>query len=90
LGSKILALVAKRLPGDWEERYHYCPLLLETFVEIERFEGTCYLAANWICLGQTQGKGKKGTRFNNIPIKNIWIYPLDKNARQKLCDKGAQ
>jgi hypothetical protein len=47
LGSKILSLVGKRICDDWQERYNYRPVLLETFVEKQRFQGTCYKAANW-------------------------------------------
>ena len=61
LASRILSLAGKRLPSDWQDRYHYRPVLLETFVEKERFEGTCYKAANWIYVGDTQGQGK--TRY---------------------------
>jgi hypothetical protein len=47
LGSRILSLAGKRLAADWQERYQYRPVLLETFVEMQRFRGTCYKAANW-------------------------------------------
>lgn len=86
LASKILAAVAKRLPLDWLSRYGYSPLLLETFVDKERFHGTCYKAANWILVGQTQGRGKLD-RLNlyALPIKHIFLYPLHKQFRQLLC-----
>lgn len=48
LASKLLAMVARCIPGDWQKRYGYRPVLLETFVEKQRFKGTCYKAANWI------------------------------------------
>jgi hypothetical protein len=53
-------MASRVLPADWERRYGYRPVLLETFVESERFAGTCYRAANWTCVGQTQGRGKLG------------------------------
>lgn len=86
LASRILAAVVKQLPGDWQNRYHYQPVLLETFVQKNRFKGTCYRAANWIHLGQTQGRGKLD-RYNNcfLPIKDIFVYPLNKSFRQILC-----
>jgi hypothetical protein len=59
LASKILALAARQLPHDWQQRYGYRPVLLETFVESARHRGTCYKAANWIHVGQTTGRGKK-------------------------------
>ena len=58
LASRILALVSRRLPDDWQARYAYRPVLLETFVEKPRFLGTCYKAANWLHLGDTQGDRK--------------------------------
>jgi len=86
LASKVLALAAKRLPDDWQQRYQYRPALLETFVEIQRFHGTCYKAANWICVGKTKGRGKLD-RYNKakLPVKNVWVLPLAKNFRQLLC-----
>ncbi len=58
LASKILALSARHMPRDWEIRYGYRPLLLETLVDAARFRGTCYRAANWIHVGQTAGRGR--------------------------------
>lgn len=85
LASKLLAKVATQLPRDWEQRYGYKPVLLETFVEKERFRGTCYKAANWIYVGETKGRGKKD-RYNlyAVPVKDVFLYPLIKNFRQKL------
>ncbi|MGK5089065.1 Druantia anti-phage system protein DruA, partial [Bdellovibrionota bacterium FG-2] len=86
LASKVLALTAKRLPVDWQNRYNYRPVLLETFVEMSKFAGTSYKAANWRCLGNTQGRGKLDTRHLKAqPIKSVWAYPLAKNFRQTLC-----
>ena len=86
LASKVLAITAKRLPVDWQHRYNYRPVLLETFVEISKFAGTSYKAANWRCLGNTQGRGKLDTHhLNSLPIKSVWAYPLAKNFRQTLC-----
>ena len=86
LASKILSLVARRLADDWEQRYNIRPVLIETFVQSDRFSGTCYKAANWTFLGQTKGRGKLD-RYNNkaIPIKDIWVYPLAKNFKSVLC-----
>jgi Domain of unknown function (DUF4338) len=86
LASRILALICRRLTEDWYARYAYRPVLLETFVEKPRFAGTCYKAANWQYLGDTQGRGKLDTLHRNAqPIKSIWIYPLARNFRQHLC-----
>jgi hypothetical protein len=85
LASKLLAMAARVLPADWEGRYGYRPVLLETFVEAERFAGTCYRAANWTRVGQTQGRGKLGDhRLGQVPIKTIWVYPLAKDFRTQL------
>ena len=87
LASRLLALVTKQLPEDWEKRYAYRPVLLETFVDAERFHGTCYRAANWIHVGKTQGRGKLD-RFNRheLPVKHIFLYPLCREFRKRLCE----
>lgn len=86
LASRILGAVVKRVAGDWQERYKYTPVLLETFVEKERFRGTCYRAANWILIGQTQGRGKLDRHKKRpLPIKDIFLYPLAKDFRRQLC-----
>jgi len=85
LASRILALAGKRLPSDWQARYRYRPALLETFVEKERFEGTCYKAANWIYVGDTQGRGKLDVRHEHKePVKAVFVYPLDRHYRYRL------
>ena len=86
LASRILSLTAGRLPDDWQARYSYRPVLLETFVEKPRFAGTCYQAANWQNLGDTQGRGKLDVLHRHAkPVKSIWIYPLARDFRQQLC-----
>jgi len=85
LASKILSLAMHQLPKDWETRYGYRPLLLETFVESDRFAGTCYKAANWSHVGKTKGRGKLGPAGKqSVPIKDIWLYPLDRRFRAHL------
>jgi len=60
-------------------------VLLETFVEKPRFRGACYKAANWIYLGQTKGRGKLGPAGKqSVPIKDLWVYHLDRRFRQTL------
>jgi hypothetical protein len=87
LASKILGQCARQLPGDWELRYGYRPLLLETLVDARRFRGTCYRAANWIRIGQTQGRGRmdKEHRAHGLAPKDIYLYPLCRSVQQKLC-----
>jgi len=86
LASMILSKVTSRLPSDWLARYHYQPLLLETFVEQKRFTAASYRAANWKLVGSTKGRGKKD-RFTEagLPIKDIYVYPLDRNFKRLLC-----
>jgi hypothetical protein len=90
LASKILGQCARQLPGDWEPRYGYRPLLLETLVDARRFRGTCYRAANWILVGQTQGRGRMDTDHRNYGLtpKDIYLYSLCCNVRQKLCQSS--
>jgi hypothetical protein len=85
LASKILALHARQLPYDWENKYNIRPVLMESFVEKNRFAGTCYKAANWCNVGQTKGRGKLGPPGKiSVPIKDVWLYPLNKNFRALL------
>ncbi len=85
LASKLLAMASKRLPLDWMQRYRYQPVLLETFVEIPRFNGTCYKAANWIKVGTTQGRGKNDpNKLAALPKKDIYLYPLQPDFKQVL------
>lgn len=86
LASRLLAMATRRLADDWQQRYGYRPVLVETFVETPRFRGTCYKAANWIYLGHTQGRGKLDVHHKaQLPIKSIWVYPLVKDFQSKLC-----
>jgi len=86
LASKILGKMAKILPEHWYERYGIKPLLIETFVEKNRFSGTCYRAANWMHVGETTGRGKLHKKKEAVlPIKDILLYPLNKNFKTKLC-----
>ena len=87
LASKILALSARQMPHDWEIRYGCRPLLLETLVDAARFRGTCYRAANWIRVGQTAGRGRMDREHtaHGQAVKDIYLYPLVRNAQQRLC-----
>lgn len=86
LASWTLAECMRRLASDWQRRYGYRPILVETFVERERFAGTCYRAANWILLGETQGRGKLDRHWRKErSVKRVWVYPLRKDFRSVLC-----
>lgn len=88
LASYILGQSIRRLPSDFQKRYDWRPVLLETFVDV-RYAGHCYRAANWICLGKTQGRGKKGGHKVDgktpVSIKQVWVYPLLPDFRRQLC-----
>ena len=87
LASRSLSLAVKRIRHDWQDRYGYRPVLLETFVDPERYHGTCYRAANWIYLGRTKGRGRMD-RYKKRPFsrKDIYVYPLVAGFR--ACLKG--
>ena len=86
LASKLLSLAAKRLRHDWPQRYNYKPVLIETFVEIPRFTGGCYKAANWLHVGTTTGRGKYDRKHEaKLPKKDVWLFPLENNFKKKLC-----
>ncbi len=85
LASHLLGRIARRISADWEELYHHPLQLLESFVDIERFRGTCYRAANWRCLGRSKGRGTKAKYGQpDCSIKELWVYPLGKHFRQRL------
>ncbi len=84
LASHILALAARRLPADWLRVYGARPVLLETLVD-RPYTGTCYRAANWICVGQTQGRGRMDRRHEACGSrKDILVYPLQPRWRESL------
>ena len=88
LASHILSLISHRISEDWQQKYGHPVFCLETFVEKSRFRGTCYRAANWICVGSTTGRGRDGGHHNAIlPIKDIYLYPLDADYRSKLLEQ---
>ena len=85
LASQVLSLCAGRLRQDWFERYGYEPVLLETFVDQERFRGTCYQAANWKHLGTTRGRGRQDREvICSKSVKDIYALPLSKRWRTVL------
>lgn len=89
LASHVLSMCAKRVPQDWIERYGVEPVLLESFVERERFKGTCYRAANWQHVGSTSGRGRQDRdRSSSVPVKNVYVYPLRNKAREVLCSEA--
>ncbi len=90
LASHILGQMARRLSADWEALYAHPIYYLETFVDRERFAGTCYRAANWRCLGQTTGRGIKDKVHKvTLSIKDVLGYPLRRDFRRRLCEGSA-
>lgn len=90
LASHLLSRATARLRTDWIEKYGHPIELIETFVDRTRFRGTCYQAANWICLGSTQGRGRNDTGRTARPqVKDIYVYPLSRKFRQRLGGSNA-
>ena len=87
LASHILGLITRRIAEDWQRTYGHPVHLLETFVERERFRGTCYRAANWIRVGETRGRTRNDRdRSIQAPVKDIYVFPLVRNFRHQLMD----
>jgi len=87
LASHLLGRLSKVLAEDWQRLYQHPVYFLETFVDRERFAGTCYRAANWIYLGQTTGRGKDDHTYRpNRSLKAVFGYPLCRDFRRRLCE----
>ena len=88
LASQVLARSARGLSAGWHARYGHPVVLAETFVDSNRFTGTCYRAANWRCLGQTRGYAKRGNAYDrHTQPKDVWLYPLQRHWRRHLLDR---
>ncbi len=89
LASHVLGQAMRRLGDDWQQRWGYRPVVVETFVDQEYYAGTCYRAANWLYLGQTTGTGlaRKGKSYTSSP-KQILVLPLMADFREVLCSTG--
>jgi hypothetical protein len=85
LASHVLSMAVARLALDWEKAFNVSPVLLETFVDHDRFKGTCYRAANWTYLGETQGRGRMDHKHEHLTSKKgVWVYPLMPSFRRVL------
>ena len=85
LASHILSIISHRISQDWQTKYGHPLYLLETFVEHDRFAGTCYKAANWARVGETTGRGRDSVSARAVlPIKDVYVYPLATDFRKKL------
>jgi len=86
LASHILSLITRRLSRDWQAKYGHPIDLVETFVERERFAGTCYRAAGWVRVGATTGRGRNGPgRAPRGPVKDVYLRALRADFRRQLC-----
>ena len=89
LASHVLSQIALRIEADWQRRYHHPVYLLESFVQQDRFHGTCYQAANWVQVGQTTGRTRQNHRHRDnavhAPVKDIYLYALSSDGRSRLC-----
>jgi hypothetical protein len=87
LATHVLGRIARHLSADWQAKYGHPIYLLETFVQRDRFTGTAYRAANWVCVGQTKGRTRQdrpdGT-WHQAAIKDVYLYPLHRRCRQYL------
>jgi len=86
LASHLLSRVCRLLPGHWMEKYAHPIHLLETFVERQRFQATCYRAAGWTHVGATAGRSRNDVHAQlSVPVKDIYLYPLSIDFRRRLC-----
>jgi hypothetical protein len=85
LASQVLGMSLRRVAADIELRYGYRPWLVESFVEQSRYRGICYQAANWIDVGQTQGRGRQDSAHEHAEtVKTIYLYPLESDFRSRM------
>jgi hypothetical protein len=86
LASHLLSRLTERVSGDWQRKYGHPIHLLESFVEPERFGGATYRAANWIHVGQTQGRGRQGPSpaIRSASLKDVYLLPLHPGFPQPL------
>jgi hypothetical protein len=88
LASFLLGRISRRLAQDWQKVYGHSIVLAETFVDSERFEGTCYRAANWLCVGLSRGRGRNDRNHQGgEPLKSVWCYPLKRDFRRRLTEE---
>ena len=86
LASHLLATLARRVRDDWQAKYGHPVHALETFVDRDRFKGTCYRAANWLRLGSTQGRTRNDRNHClRATVKDVYLYPLSPDFRRELC-----
>jgi hypothetical protein len=86
LASHVLGRIGRRIREDWMNTYGHEVVLLESFVEVGRFRGTCYRAANWVYVGKTKGRSRNDRRHcMEVPAKDVYLYPLRSRFREILA-----
>lgn len=88
LASHLLSINRRSLSLEWQRLYNHPVHLLETFVDTDRYRGTCYKADNWIHVGDTTGRGKGGPSKAVLSIKAVYLFPLTYNFRDHLCHES--
>lgn len=87
LASHLLSRIARRIQADWLAKYAHGLACLETFVDTSRYRGLCYRAANWQLVGHSTGRSRNDREHRlSVPRKAIYLYPLGRRFRQRLCD----
>jgi len=90
LATFLLGKICRRLAQDWRRVYQESIVLAETFVDSQRFEGTCYRAANWLCLGPSRGRGRNDRKQQGgQSLKSVWVYCLKGDFREQLVEADA-
>ena len=84
LASRVLRMVTEQVGGDFRRRYGIEPWLLESFVNTQAYEGTCYQAANWLRVGQSIGRGRNGPHEPTVARKDVYVYELNRRWRQDM------
>ena len=84
LASRVLSMAAERVGPDFARRYGFEPWLLESFVNTEAYEGTCYQAANWLCVGESRGRGRNGPNKPQVARKEVYVYELNRRWRRQM------
>ena len=84
LASRVLSLVTEQVGADFQRRYGFEPWLLESFVNTEAYEGTCYQAANWLCVGESRGRGRNGPNKPQVARKEVYVYELNRRWRRQM------
>jgi hypothetical protein len=86
LASHVLGRIGRRIREDWVNTYGHEVVLLESFVEVSRFRGTCYRAANWVYVGKTKGRSRNDRgHCMEVPVKDVYLYPLRSRFREILA-----